>query len=150
MKFEIIDDINLDNVIKINEYFTPLIYRISIKLGEDTIILKREYFYVGYLTGEQADEFYFNDSNIWDHNYLNYATFTTKNFDTEYLKEKETELINKFFEKLNYTTKKLKQDKEEKMLYFDEKIKLYKEYSNCELFLKLNRNEKLNKINEKF
>lgn len=147
----IIEENNFDKEdLKNSSYFdkpsTPLTYRVSIRLNEDHILLKREYFFVGYLSGESPDEFYFNDEDNWYSSYITYTSFITRNFDTKYLKDKENELINKFFDKLNITKEKIKEDKKEKIEYFNNRIKFYNECLDNDVFIKLKRKLKIKEI----
>jgi len=132
-----------------NSKSTPLTYRISIKLNDTEIVLAREYFYVGYNDGEDIDDFYF-DNEFGNYEFGNFtrATFLTRNFDSEYLKIKENELIKKFYKRLIKNEKYLKNELISKTEAIKHDIKLYQNYQNCDLFLKLKRKEKLNSIKQ--
>jgi len=84
---------------------SPLTYRVSLQIsGYDDIVLTREYFYVGYNSGEKYDKFYFDDYR--DNGKLTRGSFITTNFDSDYLVKKESELIKKFYKKLINSIKK--------------------------------------------
>ena len=116
-------------------------YRITIHLYNDEIILKREYFYYGFYDGEEYDHFFFRDKD-----YLTRGSFLTKNFDPEYLRQKENQLIKKIYKKLTkaqtYTKKKL----ENKIKEYNEQIEIYKECQQSGPFKKYQRKEKLKKL----
>lgn len=122
---------------------TPLTYRVSISLENNEIILQREFFYVGYNSGEQIDDFYINDIT-----HVIRMTYLTRNFDKKHLEEKEKMLIKKFYYELINTEKELKKELKESVKYFNKKIKRYQKYQECDLFTKIKRKEKLNIIDK--
>ena len=126
---------------------TPLTYRVSIELDENLIILKREYFYVGYNDGELINGFYFDNEVGWSNSpTINRATFLTRNFDLNFLKQKEDELIKKFYKRLIKSEINLKNKLKSTVEKLNEEIKEYQEYQKNELFVKLIRKNKLKKI----
>lgn len=148
MKYRVIE---IDDSDKISQKTTstPLTYRIELKIELDNeITLKREYFYWGYNDGEGVDHFYFDNEVGWRLDYnLTRATFLTRTFDPEYLKQKENELIELFYSKLI----KAEQDIEKKFIEdtkkYKKKLKKYKKYQTCDIFIKQIRKNKLTQIN---
>jgi len=128
---------------------TPLTYRIAIKLdySEKDLTLTREYFYVGYNDGESVDKFYFDNQVPWARVIgITRATFLTRNFDKDYLKEKEKELIENFYEQLIKSEENYKKELKEKTKELKITIKNYKKYQNDDAFLKIKRKQKLKNI----
>lgn len=125
----------------------PLTYRISLTINEKQIILKREYFYAGYNDGEEEDGFYFDNEVPWRSHKsslgISRATFFTRNFDPDYLKQKETELINIFYDKLLKSEKNLKKDLEKEIKEHNKQIEFYKKCQNSGPFMKIQRKNKL-------
>jgi len=142
MKYRIIEIDRSDSDKSLKSFATPLTYRISITLENNEVVLMREYFYVGYNDGEKIDDFYYDD------NHISRITFLTRNFDDDYLKEKEKEVIKIFYYKLIESEKSVKQEKINTNIHFDNKIKRYQKFQKCGLFTKLKRKEKLKKINK--
>ena len=93
-------------------YTTEASYRVSIDLEYPEVIIKREYFYYGYYEhSNDFDNFWYNNtSNHMSVGNLNRASFVTRNFDTEYLKVKEKELIESFYNKLVQHEKDLEEE----------------------------------------
>ena len=151
MQFTIVEEdkrIDLDS-----DYWSktcPLTYRISIKLNKDEITLKREYFYTGYNDGEIEDGFYFDNEVPWrNHNAslgISRATFFTRNFNPDYLKQKEDELINIFYDKLLKSERNLKKDLEDEIKEHNEQIEFYKKCQNSGPFIKIQRKNKLKNL----
>jgi len=121
----------------------PLTYRVSIKIENDEIILKREYFYVGFTDGEDFDDFYFDSD--W-HDYFTRGTFITRNLNEQYLIDKEKELIQKFYENLEICIKNCKKELKESIRDINKKISNYEECKKDQLFVKVVRKKKLNNI----
>lgn len=150
MKLTIIEEDKREKDRYFNSISTPLTYRIDISLDYndvDNIILKREYFYVGYNSGEQPDHFYYdNEGNYGEKLPIRRATFITRNFNSIYLKNKEKELIENFYQKLIESEQELQNQLEEKIKKYNKNIKLYKKYQSSELFIKIQRKQKLKKL----
>lgn len=101
----------------------PLRYRMSLSFYDD-IVLKREYFKVGFLDGEENDKFHSHLEKS-----VKYISFITQNFDEKYLQEKENELFKNAYEYIlkskknwkKYITEqiKLEQDEQKKKIRFD-------------------------------
>lgn len=146
MKFKI-DEIDKRNDVYYSTLSTPLTYRIAIKLCENEIILTREYFYVGYNDGESIDNFYFDNEVGWNNGTeITRCTFITRNFNEEYLKEKEEELIEIFFHKISKSINSFENKKLDAIKKYDKLKKKYEQYQNCDLFLKFQRKQKLKQI----
>jgi hypothetical protein len=127
----------------------PLGYRVSIRLDQKKVILKREYFYAGYHDGEIEDDFYFDNEVPWRISQIAIysGSIFTRNFDTNYLKMIEDELIHKFYEKIIETQKNYKTFLKEKKKEIKKDIKKYKQYETADLFQKIIRKKKLEQIN---
>lgn len=126
----------------------PTSYRISLELDNNRIILTREYFKVGFRDGESWDKFYFNNNYSYNITDLTYATFITRKLDNEeYLKKKEIELINRFYDKLfetkNNTIKELLRQQKRlnsKINMYDNTIKFLEKYKRNDKILKIIKN----------
>lgn len=133
-----------------NKYFysSPLTYRIAIRLYDNEIVLTREYFYYGYNDGEKIDNFYFDNEVGWNNGTeITRCTFITRNFDENYLKEKETLLIESFYEKISNSINSFQNKKLDAIKKYDNLKEKYKQYQNCDIFLKYKRNQKLKQLN---
>jgi hypothetical protein len=148
MKFRIEEEDRRESDIYFKSSVTPLTYRIEIKIEDDEIILKREYFYVGYSDGEHPESFYFDNEVGWrrDH-YLGKASYLTRIFDPQHIQEKEDELIKMFYEKTFKNIEKINKRKKDAIKNFDNEINKLIECQNSNLFIKFKRADKLNKIN---
>lgn len=133
---------------------SPLTYRVSIEISYDVndvrnrLILKREYFYVGFNDGEVEDGFYFNNKVPWSRVIgVTRATFYTRKLDDkEYLIEKEKELIKLFYEELVKSEERYKEELKEKTEELNTAISIYQEYQTDEAFVKIIRKKKLKEI----
>lgn len=157
MKFRIEEIDKSQSDVYFNSKTTPLTYRVAITIevgirvgnptNEDEIVLTREYFYVGYNDGESVDNFYFDTDVRWTKIIgVKRGTFLTRNFNHEYLKQKEEELIQLFYDRLIKSEKDYIKKRKEVTQEIDEKIQNYQKYQKCDLFLKIQRKEKLKKI----
>lgn len=145
MKFRI-EEIDRRNTEYI--YSAPLTYRIAIKLYDNEIVLTREYFYYGYNDGETIDNFYFDNEVGWNNGTeITRCTFITRNFDEKYLKEKEELLIETFYEKISKSINSFQNKKLDAIKKYDRLKEKYKQYQNCDLFLKYQRKQKLKQLN---
>ena len=143
-RIEEIDKRNTENIYS----STPLTYRIAIKLYDNEIVLTREYFYYGYNDGEIIDNFYFNNEVGWNNGTeITRCTFITRNFDEKYLKEKEELLIETFYEKISKSINSFQNKKLDAIKKYDRLKEKYKQYQNCDLFLKYQRKQKLKQLN---
>jgi len=127
----------------------PLTYRLSLDLYKfEEITLTREYFYFGYNDGENIDGFYFDNELPWSSGKqgISRATFLTRNFDQEYLKEKEKELIQKFYDKLIKSEINLKNELNNKIKTLNKEIQKYQNYQKNDIFIKFIRKNKLNML----
>jgi len=123
----------------------PISYRISLNLYSDKIILTREYFRVGFRDGESWDKFYFDNNYSYNKTDLTYATFITRKINNgEYLKKKEIELINRFYDKLfetkNNTIKELLRQQKRlnsKINMYDNTMKFLEKYKRKDKILKI-------------
>jgi len=123
----------------------PISYRISLNLYSDKIILTREYFRVGFRDGESWDKFYFDNNYSYNKTDLTYATFITRKINKEeYLKKKEIELINRFYDKLfetkNNTIKELLRQQKRlnsKINMYDNTMKFLEKYKRKDKILKI-------------
>lgn len=130
-----------------NEIFShnpPLTYRVSISLENNKIVLLREYFYVGYNDGEKFDDFYMDSSYMFTR-----MSYLTRDFNKDYLKKVEKELIDKFYFELLNQEVKLNEELKNETEKFNRNIAWYKKYENCDLFIKTKRRSKLKEINKK-
>ena len=126
----------------------PISYRISLNLYGDKIILTREYFKVGFRDGESWDKFYFDNNYSYNKTDLTYATFITRKINNEeYLKKKEIELINRFYDKLfetkNNTIKELLRQQKRlnsKINMYDNTMKFLEKYKRKDKILKIIKN----------
>ena len=126
----------------------PISYRISLNLYSDKIILTREYFRVGFRDGESWDKFYFDNNYSYNKTDLTYATFITRKINNgEYLKKKEIELINRFYDKLfetkNNTIKELLRQQKRlnsKINMYDNTMKFLEKYKRKDKILKIIKN----------
>lgn len=127
---------------------SPLTYRVSIEISYNRLILKREYFYVGFNDGEVEDGFYFNNKVPWSSAIgVTRATFYTRKLDDkEYLIEKEKELIKLFYEELVKSEERYKEELKEKTEELNTAISIYQEYQTDEAFVKIIRKKKLKEI----
>lgn len=127
-------------------------YRVSIKLYDDDIIITRKYFYHGYYEhSNDFDNFWYNNtSNHTSVGNFNKASFITRNFDPEYLKIKEKELIKSFYIKLVQHEKDLEEERDDIIIDYNERIKKCQDNINNEFFIKLNRQKKLKNLNESY
>lgn len=147
LKIENID--NSQNDIFFKSTTTPLTYGVSIKIENDEIILTREYFYVGYSYCETIDDFYFNTDLPWRNDIgITKGTFLTKNFNPDYIKQKEEELINLFYQKLIKSENDYIKERKKLINDIDNKILKYQKYQKCKLFINIQRKEKLYKISK--
>lgn len=144
MKFRIeeIDDTQKDK--HFSSDVTPLTYRISLRINNDEIVLRREYFYVGYRVGEKVEDFYFNNTS-WNNNII-YASFLTRNFDSNHLQQKEKEFIEKFHHQLIESEKNIEEDFKKTEKIYQQDIKNYQNYQKCNIFNNIKRKVKLSKI----
>jgi len=123
----------------------PISYRISLNLYSDKIILTREYFRVGFRDGESWDKFYFDNNYSYNKTDLTYSTFITRKINNEeYLKKKEIELINRFYDKLfetkNNTIKELLRQQKRlnsKINMYDNTMKFLEKYKRKDKILKI-------------
>ncbi|MFA5586461.1 MAG: hypothetical protein WDA02_07960 [Saccharofermentanales bacterium] len=114
-------------------------------LYSDKIILTREYFRVGFRDGESWDKFYFDNNYSYNKTDLTYATFITRKINNgEYLKKKEIELINRFYDKLfetkNNTIKELLRQQKRlnsKINMYDNTMKFLEKYKRKDKILKI-------------
>ena len=125
---------------------SPITYRVSIRIaGNANITLTREYFYYGYYDGERQDDFYFDFE--WASTLaVGTGSFYTRNFDPEYLKEKEKELIELFYKKLIKSEKRLEIELDNQLKILGKRIEEYQEYQKNDLFIKIIRKEKLENL----
>jgi len=131
-------------------------YRVSILLCANDVIIKREYFYYGYYEStSDFDNFYYNDSSENNHNtnvinnLLKGSFITRKIKDKEYLKNKEEELIKAFYGRLFENEKNIKNELDNQIKFYNEKIERCHENQNNEFFIKFKRKDKLKKLDEK-
>lgn len=137
---------------KCNNYFIdmPLRYRIKLYLY-DEIILVREYFRVGFLCGEENDEFYIDSEiNKWDIKpSTRFISFMTQNLDKEYHKKKEKQLLNIAYEKILKSKKNLKIDLKKEINKFEKEIDKYNQFLEYPEFKKISRIKKIEELNYK-
>ena len=119
----------------------PLSYRVSIDvdpfIDETHFILKREYFF--YNDGEKEDKFYVRDE---------IGSIFTRNFDPKHLQDIEKKLIEKFYVYLIDEEEKIKKAMKKIVKSYKKNIKKLRFYRTCEPFIKIQRKEKLERINE--
>jgi len=136
-------------------YATEASYRVSIELEYPEVIITRKYFYYGYYEhSNDFDSFWYNNTSnqlqcsscITQVGNLNKASFITRKFDPEYLKIKEKELIEAFYNKLIQHEKDLEEERDNVVIDYNERIKKCQENIKNQFFIKLNRNKKLKKI----
>lgn len=146
MKIKIIEDLNKNNDSSFRYESTPLSYRVSLTLCNNDLILKREYFCVGFLSGEGYGKYYYNCDDTWTNNLpLTYASFITKEIDNDKLKmEAELTLIKTFQHKsIECKTKELKRISNEII----KSNNMIKRYDNIYNYLdNYERKMKINKI----
>lgn len=127
----------------------PISYRVSLKIIKNTVVLKREYFRVGFNSGEQYDNFYFD--NEWSgkqNEPLERCTFITKRIDDKkYLMEKEKDLIKLFYEKCTKSRDLLKNQLIQKTKNLNDSINNYNDI--LDYFEYTQRDKKLKKIKYK-
>jgi hypothetical protein len=154
MKYQIVEIDNRDKEKSQSSNSTPLTYRIELKIESysepNEITLKREYFYWGYNDGESIDGFYFDNEIGWsiEKYQITRATFLTRNFEPNYLKQKEKELIELFYSKLIKTEKDIEKKFIEDTKKYKNNLKKYQNYQTCDIFLRYKRKNKLDKINK--
>jgi hypothetical protein len=127
----------------------PISYRVSLGINRGAVILKREYFRAGFSDGEQFDDFYFD--NEWcgrQSNPLNRCTFITRKIDDKkYLMEKETEMINLFYEKCAKSKKNLERELRKTTKELNDNINNFEDILNY--FEYTQRGKKLKKLKSK-
>jgi hypothetical protein len=144
VEIDVRDDLSKNTI----NFSVPLTYRIAIKIeGNAELTLSREYFYYGYNDGEKIDGFYFNSELSWSTTLaITRATFLTRNFDSKYLKQKEQELIELFYNKLIKSENKLKIELYNQNKILGERIEEYQELQKNNLFIKIIRKQKLESL----
>jgi len=129
----------------------PLRYRVSLSFY-DNIVLKREYFRVGFLAGEEDDKFYIdleiNKYSSPNQKSTTHISFITRNFDKKYLQEKENELFRIAYKYILKSKKNWKKYIKEKIKEEKQEQKKLNVILNSNKFIKLQREEKLEKINK--
>jgi len=145
MKIKIVENLNKDNDKEFESIRSPLSYRVSLKLHEDTLTIERKYFRVGFLDGEGYEKYYFDNHKLYSDSYLTYASFITKDIDNEELKCKsEIHLLNRFQEESLKCKEGIKNIIIKEMNKYNSKIKIY---DNVYYLLdNYDRKRKINKI----
>lgn len=148
MKIKIIENLDKNNDLSFDSINTPLTYRVSLSYDKDTIIIKREYFRVGYHDGEGINKYFYNNNKCGytDNDQLTYASFITRDLNNEKLKKESEQRLVKGFMKECLKCEDLIKSKLQKEIV-SSKSKLQK-YNNIYTFLdkEFNRREKIEKI----
>jgi hypothetical protein len=146
MEIKIVEKLDKDNDKHFDSRATPLSYRVSLQVRKNIIILKREYFRVGFGPGEGHNRYSFN-SHQNSYAQLTYASFITRDVDNDDLKNKsELKLLKKFQKEALLSKSKVQKEIKRDILLANNNIKKYDEIFN---FLdKYNRIEKIKKIKE--
>lgn len=146
MDIKIVEDLNKNNDSYFNSKTTPLSYRVSLNLHKNVLVLKREYFCVGYTGSEGHGRYYYNCDEKWTNNIpLTYASFITRDIDNEKLKtEAEINLIKTFQSKsIECKNKELKRISDEII----KSNKIVKQYDDIYNYLdNYERKIKINKL----
>lgn len=122
-----------------NFYNEPLTYRLTIEEDNGNILIIREYFRVGYKTGEKIDEF-FRD------NFLMHpmVSIITRKFNEKYLNDLENKIYDVYISYLTEINNNLNNNKQKYMNEIDRKIS--KNNNILEYISSKNRKEKIIKI----
>ena len=147
MEIKIVEKLNNDNDKHFDSRATPLSYRVSLQIWRNIITLKREYFRVGFGTGEGHNKYAFNNQHN-KHEQLRYASFITRDIDNNDLKNKaELKLLKKFQKEILLSKDRVQKEIKKDITRANNNIKRYDKISD---FLdKYNRIEKIRKIKEK-
>jgi hypothetical protein len=128
-----------------------LSYRVSIGFDDRNkeIIIKREYFRVGFHDGEKWDDFYFDFEVGWRDmlGVCNASIMTRKINDKQYLIDIEKKLIKKYFEKCHVSINNIDNELKKQIKSLNRRRKNYE--SIIETLDKTFRKEKINSLEKR-